>query len=98
MSGYSSAGADQLIEDILAATDRETLNDATRALDRLLRAEIFGYHSGSRKTTLLLILICIDIQKNCLYDLGTLDFWWFDEAAYNITPRLKALFRAVEKS
>ena len=41
LSGYSSAGADQLIEDILAATDRETLNDATRALDRLLRAEIF---------------------------------------------------------
>mgnify|MGYP000712743201 CR=1 FL=1 len=41
LSGYSSEAADKLIEDILAAKDRQTLNDATRALDRLLRAEVF---------------------------------------------------------
>ena len=41
LAGYRSEAADRLIEDVIAAGDRKTLNDATRALDRVLRAEVF---------------------------------------------------------
>ena len=84
LSGYSSEGADELIEDILAATDRETLNDATRALDRLLRAEIFWIPQWFKKNhTIAYYDMYRYPEKLPPYDLGTLDFWWFDEAAYN---------------
>ena len=84
LSGYSSVGADRLIEDILAATDRETLNDATRALDRLLRAEIFWIPQWFKKNhTIAYYDMYRYPEKLPPYDLGTLDFWWFDEAAYN---------------
>ena len=74
----------KLIEDILAATDRETLNDATRALDRLLRAEIFWIPQWFKKNhTIAYYDMYRYPEKLPPYDLGTLDFWWFDEAAYN---------------
>ena len=84
LSGYSSEAADNLIEDILAAKDRQTLNDATRALDRLLRAEVFWIPQWfKKKHTVAYYDMYRYPDKLPPYDLGTLDFWWFDEAAFN---------------
>ena len=84
LSGYSSEAADKLIEDILAAEDRQTLNDATRALDRLLRAEVFWIPQWfKKKHTVAYYDMYRYPDKLPPYDLGTLDFWWFDEAAFN---------------
>ena len=84
LSGYSSRAGDQLIEDILAAEDRQTLNDATRALDRLLRSEIFWIPQWfKKKHTVAYYDIYRYPDKLPPYNLGTLDFWWFDEAAFN---------------
>ena len=84
LSGYSSEAADKLIEDILAAEERQTLNDATRALDRLLRAEVFWIPQWfKKKHTVAYYDMYRYPDKLPPYDLGTLDFWWFDEAAFN---------------
>ncbi len=84
LSGYNSRAADQLIEDILAAEDRQTLNDATRALDRLLRSEIFWIPQWFKnKHAVAYYDIYRYPDKLPPYNLGTLDFWWFDEAAFN---------------
>ena len=84
LSGYRSEAADKLIEDILAAEDRQTLNDATRALDRLLRAEVFWIPQWfKKKHTVAYYDMYRYPDKLPPYDLGTLDFWWFDEAAFN---------------
>ena len=84
LSGYSSEAADKLIEDILAAEDRQTLNDATRALDRLLRAEVFWIPQWfKKKHTVAYYDMYRYPDKLPPYDLGTLDFWWFDEAAFD---------------
>ena len=84
LSGYRSEAADNLIEDILAAEDRQTLNDATRALDRLLRAEVFWIPQWfKKKHTVAYYDMYRYPVKLPPYDLGTLDFWWFDEAAFN---------------
>ena len=84
LSGYSSEAADKLIDDILAAKDRQTLNDATRALDRLLRAEVFWIPQWfKKKHTVAYYDMYRYPDKLPPYDLGTLDFWWFDEAAFN---------------
>ena len=84
LSGYSSEAADKLIEDILAAEDRQTLNDATRALDRLLRAEVFWIPQWFKKKHSVAYYDMYRYpDKLPPYDLGTLDFWWFDEAAFN---------------
>ena len=84
LSGYSSEAADKLIEDILVAKDRQTLNDATRALDRLLRAEVFWIPQWfKKKHTVAYYDMYRYPDKLPPYDLGTLDFWWFDEAAFD---------------
>ena len=41
LAGYGSEAVDSLIDAVEAADDRQTLDDATRALDRVLRVEIF---------------------------------------------------------
>jgi microcin C transport system substrate-binding protein len=88
LAGYGSEAADRLIADVKAAETRNDLDDATRALDRVLRAGKFWVPQWFR-----------DIHTVAYYDmyrypdtlppyaLGTLDFWWFDQQAHD---RLKA--------
>ena len=88
LAGYKSEAADRLIENVIAAEDRETLNDATRALDRVLRAEVFWVPQWFRNTH---NIAYYDMYRSPdtlpPYALGVLDFWWFDQDAY---ARLKA--------
>jgi len=88
LSGYGSAAADRLIEDVMAAEDRATLNDATRALDRVLRAEVFWVPQWFKNTHTVAYYDMYRYPENLPpYALGTLDFWWFDQAAHD---KLKA--------
>ena len=88
LAGYRSEAADRLIEDVIAAGDRKTLNDATRALDRVLRAEVFWVPQWFRNTHNIAYYDMYRYPDNLPpYALGILDFWWFDQDAF---ARLKA--------
>ena len=88
LAGYKSEAADRLIENVIAAEDRETLNDATRALDRVLRAEVFWVPQWFRNTHNIAYYNMYRYPDTLPpYALGVLDFWWFDQDAY---ARLKA--------
>ena len=88
LAGYKSEAADRLIENVIAAEDRETLNDATRALDRVLRAELFWVPQWFRNTHNIAYYDMYRYPDTLPpYALGVLDFWWLDQDAY---ARLKA--------
>ena len=88
LAGYKSEAADRLIETVIAAEDRETLNDATRALDRVLRAEVFWVPQWFRNTHNIAYYDMYRYPDPLPpYALGVLDFWWLDQDAY---ARLKA--------
>ena len=88
LAGYKSEAADRLIENVIAAEDRETLNDATRALDRVLRAEVFWVPQWFRNTHNIAYYDMYRYPDTLPpYALGVLDFWWLDQDAY---ARLKA--------
>ena len=88
LAGYRSEAAGRLIEDVIAAGDRKTLNDATRALDRVLRAEVFWVPQWFRNTHNIAYYDMYRYPDTLPpYALGILDFWWFDQDAF---ARLKA--------
>ena len=88
LAGYKSEAADRLIENVIAAEDRETLNDSTRALDRVLRAEVFWVPQWFRNTHNIAYYDMYRYPDTLPpYALGVLDFWWLDQDAY---ARLKA--------
>ena len=82
-SGLANAGVDILIDKVLDAKTAEDLNVAVRALDRVLRSLKFFIGQWYR-----------DFHTVAYYDmyrypevlppfnLGSLDFWWFDEERY----------------
>ena len=88
LAGFSSEAVDSLIDSVTAAEDRTTLDDATRALDRVLRAEVFWVPQWFKNTHTVAYYDMYRYPKNLPpYALGTLDFWWFDQAAHD---KLKA--------
>ena len=88
LAGYGSEAVDSLIDSVTAAEDRTTLDDATRALDRVLRAEVFWVPQWFKNThTVAYYDMYRYPEKLPPYALGTLDFWWFDQAAHE---KLKA--------
>ena len=88
LAGFSSEAVDSLIDFVTAAEDRTTLDDATRALDRVLRAEVFWVPQWFKNTHTVAYYDMYRYPENLPpYALGTLDFWWFDQAAHD---KLKA--------
>ncbi len=88
LAGYGSEAVDSLIDSVMAAEDRATLDDATRALDRVLRAEVFWVPQWFRNTHNVAYYDMYRYPENLPpYALGTLDFWWFDQLAHD---KLKA--------
>ena len=84
LAGYGSEAVDSLIDSVTAAEDRTTLDDATRALDRVLRAEVFWVPQWFKNTHTVAYYDMYRYPKNLPpYALGTLDFWWFDQAAHD---------------
>jgi microcin C transport system substrate-binding protein len=88
LAGYGTEAVDSLIDAVEAAEDRKTLDDAIRALDRVLRAEVFWVPQWFRNIHTIAYYDMYRYPENLPpYALGTLDFWWFDQAAHD---RLKA--------
>lgn len=88
LAGYGSEAVDSLIDSVTAAEDRATLDDAIRALDRVLRAEVFWVPQWFKNTHTVAYYDMYRYPENLPpYALGTLDFWWFDQAAHD---KLKA--------
>jgi len=88
LAGYGSEAADRLIETVKAANTRNALDDAIRALDRVLRAEKFWVPQWFRNIHTVAYYDMYRYPDTLPpYALGTLDFWWFDQQAYD---RLKA--------
>ena len=88
LAGFGSEAVDSLIDSVTAAEDRTTLDDATRALDRVLRAEVFWVPQWFKNTHTVAYYDMYRYPENLPpYALGTLDFWWFDQTAHD---KLKA--------
>ena len=88
LAGYGTAAADRLIADVKAAQTRTELDDATRALDRVLRAGKFWVPQWFRNIHTVAYYDMYRYPDTLPpYALGTLDFWWFDQQAHD---RLKA--------
>ena len=88
LAGFGSEAVDSLIDSVTAAEDRTALDDATRALDRVLRAEVFWVPQWFKNTHTVAYYDMYRYPENLPpYALGTLDFWWFDQAAHD---KLKA--------
>ena len=79
MSGVASPAIDALIEKVVAADTREQLDIAGRALDRVLRAELFwvpNWYKGS-----FWVAHWDRFGQPALkpkYDRGIVDTWWYD--------------------
>lgn len=81
MSGVSSPEIDALIDKVVEAQSREELTVAGRALDRVLRAEVFwvpNWYKASHWVAYWDKFGRPDIKPK--YDRGIVDTWWYDEA------------------
>jgi microcin C transport system substrate-binding protein len=91
LSGLHDPVVDALIEKVIAAPDRETLEIRVRALDRVLRARhiwVPNWYKGSHW------LAYWDVfgkpAEKPPYDRGT-DYWWWDQAKYEALREAGAL-------
>jgi microcin C transport system substrate-binding protein len=84
LMGLKSPAVDRLIETVIGAKSREEMTNATRALDRVLRAERFWVPQWFKdKHTVAYYDMFEHPETLPPYDRGELDFWWFnpDKAA-----------------
>ena len=79
LMGLKSAAVDRLIQVVIAADTREAMTVATRALDRVLRAERFWVPQWF-KDTHTVAYYDLFARPDVLppFSLGELDFWWYD--------------------
>lgn len=81
LSGLSLPAVDALIDKVLTAPNRGDLDAAGRALDRVLRAELFWVPNWYKPS---FWVACWDQYGRPAvkpkYDRGFIDTWWFDEA------------------
>ena len=84
LAGFSSEPVDELIAAVKAAETRAALDDATRALDRVLRSEKFWVPQWFRNMHTIAYYDMYRYPDTLPpYALGTLDFWWFDQQAHD---------------
>lgn len=77
--GLQDPAVDRLIEDVLAATSDAELGVAIKALDRVLRSKRFWVPQWFKATHTVAYYDMFDHPEPLPpYDLGTLDFWWYN--------------------
>lgn len=77
--GLKSPAVDQLIDKVLAATSEAEMKTAVRALDRVLRAEMFWVPQWFKSTHTVAYYDMYEHPENMPpYALGNLDFWWYN--------------------
>ncbi|MEE9428198.1 MAG: extracellular solute-binding protein [Paracoccaceae bacterium] len=86
-----SAAVDSLIDTIEAIEDKEELNVAVKALDRVLRAERFWVPQWFKDVHTVSYLDIYDYPEPLPpYSLGQMDFWW-------VNPEKEAAMKAAGK-
>lgn len=77
--GLKSPAVDRLIEVVLAAKTKDELTFATKALDRVLRAERFWVPQWYKNTHTVAYFDMYEHPETLPpYALGELDFWWYN--------------------
>lgn len=77
--GLKSKAVDRLIDGVLAATTKDALTVATKALDRVLRAERFWVPQWFKNKFTVAYFDMYEHPANPPpYALGELDFWWYN--------------------
>ena len=77
--GLKSPAVDKLIDVVLGAKSTEELSVATRALDRVLRAEKFWVPQWFKNVHTVAYYNMFEHPETLPpFDLGYLDFWWFN--------------------
>ena len=91
LSGVKDPVIDSLIEQVIAAEDRDTLTTRVKALDRVLRDRLIwvpNWYKGSHWIAYWDVFGFPDEKPP--YDRGT-DYWWFDQAKYDALVAAGAL-------
>ena len=79
LMGLKSPAVDRMVEVVMAAQSMDELTVATKALDRVLRAERFWVPQWFKATHWVSYIDMYDRPANLPpYALGELDFWWFN--------------------
>jgi microcin C transport system substrate-binding protein len=79
VAGVRNPAADRLIEVVKAADSLESLRVATRALDRVLRAEIFWIPQWYKAVHTVAYYDMYEHPENLPpYALGEMNFWWYN--------------------
>jgi len=79
LMGLKSPAVDRLIDVVMAADSNEKLKVATKALDRVLRAERFWVPQWFKaKHTIAYYDMYEHPETLPPYALGELDFWWYN--------------------
>jgi len=77
--GLKSPAVDRMVEVVMAAQTNDALTHATRALDRVLRAERFWVPQWFKATHTIAYYDMYERPETLPpYALGELDFWWFN--------------------
>ena len=77
--GLKSTGVDALIEHVITAENPETMKVAVQALDRALRAYKFWVPQWFNNTHRVAYWDMYEHPETLPpYDLGQLDFWWYN--------------------
>ncbi len=77
--GLKSPAVDRMIEVVMAAESTESLTTATRALDRVLRAERFWVPQWFKDVHTVAYFNMFEHPENMPpYALGEMSFWWYD--------------------
>ena len=83
-AGYTSPAMDTLINAIVAATTREEMAAGVRAMDRIMRRELFVVPTWYKAHYWVAYYDMYEHPETLPpYALGNLDFWWFDQAKYD---------------
>jgi microcin C transport system substrate-binding protein len=77
--GLKSPAVDRLIDVVMAAESNDSLRVATKALDRVLRAERFWVPQWYKSTHTIAYYDMYEHPENLPpFALGELDFWWYN--------------------
>ena len=83
-AGYTSPAMDTLIEAVVAATTREEMAAGVRAMDRIMRRDLFVVPTWYKANYWVAYYDMYEHPETLPpYSLGQLDFWWFNPEKYD---------------
>jgi microcin C transport system substrate-binding protein len=83
-AGYSSPAVDQLIDIVADATTREEMAAGVRAIDRIMRRELFLVPTYYKANYWVAYYDMYEHPETLPpYALGEMDFWWFNQEKYD---------------